>query len=115
MRCITLFLLVIGVFCSCEKTTIKDPLTAVILAHTCGGTIIKFSSTEVGEEWINNFDDGQIYTNVALTNDLEVEGYQKGDSIQFNFIKVNKLEGNFCDIGGLPETKVHLSNLIKIK
>ena len=116
MKNVILFcLLIIGSLFSCEKSSIKDSNSAVILANTCGGTVIKFISVDFGEEWVDNFGDAQSYENVVLTNDLESEGYQDGDSISFNFKEVDILEGNLCDIGGLPHTKVELTNLNKLK
>lgn len=106
-------LLVIGLTSSCEKSSLEKP-TAVILEITCGGTVIKFTSVEFGEEWTNNFDDGSSYKNVALTEDLMVKGYKEGDKIDFYYKEVNQLDGNFCEIGGLPNVKVKLTD-IKIK
>lgn len=72
--------------------------------------MLQFTSYDYGEEWLNYMEDSKIYENVVLTEDLS-QNFNEGDSLSFDFKKVNKLEGNVCDIGGLPPTKIKIFNI----
>jgi hypothetical protein len=105
--------LAFSIFCSCEQSEIvkvnnENSIIAKVLVNTCGGTVIQFVSSQAGEEWVNNFENGEIYENVALTEDLITRGYKKGDTLKINYSLVEKLDGNYCTIGGLP------NNIVKI-
>ena len=106
-----LFLLLAIVVASCQKTHVNRTEKAVVIQNTCGGTVIDFISSDFGEEWNNFFEDSAFYLNAAITENLIEKGFQKGDTISFSYEEVLQLNGKFCDIGGLPETKVILTSL----
>jgi hypothetical protein len=83
-----IFVLLTGILFSCEKTSLEDPVEALILQQTCGGTVVKFTSLDFGEEWVDAFDNFQNYSSVALTADLEGKGFEEGASLFFTSRKL---------------------------
>jgi len=103
-----LLLLSLVLLLSCEKLTEPKCYSMKIIQETCGGTVIQFVDTRktIGEEWTNFFDSSNtVYQNCALCMTALDESYEKGDVI-YASIELNpeRVEGNFCAIGGLPNT-----------
>lgn len=119
-RLIFCILFCIG-FC-CKKIQQIPPketfFTGKILLYSCGGTVIQFLTPDslVGETWENFFSTQKVtYTNCALVGNFPMDKFHEGDSIGFNFEKVNYFKtGIFCDIGGLPKTKIEISDVVII-
>ena|SRR5664279_911671 len=124
MKTFIKLLIIFGIlFCSaisCKKIPQKETsFTAKILLLSCGGTVIQFLDTDsiVGETWDNFFSNPVvIYTNCALVGNLPMRKFKEGETIGFNYEKVIFFKpGFFCDIGGLPKTKIEISDVVKIK
>ena len=98
----------------CEKNEVSKYSSGRIIEITCGGTIVQFLTDEIiGEEWNNHFSSPVLsYTNCVLVGNLSEESSEKGDTIYFNYERVESFSNsNFCDIGGLPEIKIEVSEL----
>ena len=124
MKTILKLLILSGVFIcsgnSCEKISQKDTsFTGRIIKYTCGGTVIQFIKTDldIGETWANYFSSPIVtYTNCVLVGNLQQGIIKEEDTIGFNYEKVDSFKtGLFCDIGGLPKTKIEISDLQTIK
>lgn len=84
-----------------------------IIEDTCGGTVIQVLSTDIGEEWVNIFGNSEKYKNAVLSN-LEINGdFELNQLVSFNFREVEYFEGFYCDIGGLPDTKIEILDIKK--
>ncbi len=109
------FLLLISLMgAGCEKEGKSEYSKGQILAITCGGTVIQFlnATHKVGEKWSNNFSNPvKSYENCVLTGDFLVGEYNEGDIIYFDYKEVEILDGDFCDIGGLPASLIEIIEL----
>lgn len=85
---------------------------AKILKISCGGSVLQLlTEKKIGEEW-HDFDNNSIYQNCVLAGIIPSENKIVGDTINIEFNKVTTFSsGNFCDIGGLPSTKIEIKNL----
>lgn len=103
---------------TCEKDNSKtingSCLKGEIIEVTCGGTVVQILSVKkIGENWGNYFQKPSVnYENSVLIGNVPQDKI-KGDTIYFNFKNVAQFSnGNFCDIGGLPDTKIEILNLV---
>ncbi len=120
MKCNRIITLLLGSYAfmafSCDKENEFEFSTARILEITCGGVVVQFLGTDqiIGEKWNDNFSIPVLnYENCVLVGNLQAEKHEKGDTIYFNYRKVEAFtSGIFCDIGGLPETKIEVSELV---
>ena len=98
---------------SCEKDNNEQKCYAGrVIQVSCGGTVIQLLSESkiIGETWENHFKSPSLrYENCVLAGNLPAEKQREGDTIHFSYKKVASFsEGNFCDIGGLPITKIEI-------
>lgn len=97
-------------FLSCE-TEEASVYSGRIIQGTCGGTVLEVFNSDIGEEWINIFGSSESYDNVVLS-DLELDdNFRVNQVIVFSFQKVDRFNGLYCDIGGLPDTKIKLQDV----
>lgn len=97
----------------CEKSNnAKQCYSAKILKISCGGIVLQLpEDNNIGEEW-SNADDDTLYPNCVLAGALPSKGNVSGDTIYIEFKGVDTFStGNFCDIGGLPPTKIEIQNM----
>lgn len=98
---------------SCEKDNdAKQCYSAKILKISCGGTVLQLlQENNLGEEW-RDADDNTLYSNCVLAETIPSENKMPNNTIYIEFEKVNSFStGNFCDIGGLPSTKIEIKNV----
>lgn len=104
---------------SCDKENEFEYCTGKLVEVTCGGSVVQFLGTDhiIGEEWNDIFSIPVLsYENCVLVGNLPIEKYEKGDTICFNYRIVEAFtSGNFCDIGGLPETKIEVTEFFNNK
>lgn len=101
---------------SCEKAISKNGCYAAkILKTSCGGSVLQLLSKEnIGEEWrdASSNTDSTNYRNCVLVGMIPGESKTVGDTLHIDFQKVDFFQnGDFCDIGGLPSTKIEIKNL----
>lgn len=119
MKYIRILILLCGIHAiiafSCNKENEFECSTGKIIEITCGGTVVQFLVKEqiIGEEWNDNFSTPVLsYENCVLVGNLPIESCEKGDTLYFSYRIVKAFtSGNFCDIGGLPGTKIEVSEL----
>ena len=107
---------------SCEresnKLTCTTCPTAKIILYSCGGTVLQLlDSSNIGETWSNFFETPILeYNDCVLAGNLPNTKSNVGDIISFNYKVVDNFSsGIFCDIGGLPKTKIEITDLFEIK
>jgi hypothetical protein len=107
---------------SCErdsnKLTCPACPTAKIIWYSCGGTVLQLlDSSNIGETWSNFFETPIIeYKDCVLAGNLTNSKLDVGDIISFNYKVVDLFSsGIFCGIGGLPKTKIEITDLFEIK
>jgi len=137
MNAIVKILLVCGIFIcmafSCEKISEKsekeDYSSGEIIKITCGGIVLQFIHADeiIGETWDNWMvlpgSPVISYSNCVLVGNLHTfipanELREKvGDTIFLNYRKVDffTVGGPWCDIGGLPNTKIEISDILDSK
>jgi hypothetical protein len=119
IKLVILFGLIVLVFSSCEKTSNKQNCyTGKMICSTCGGVIIQIlDSTDVGETWSNFFVTPIVeYKNCVLAPSIGYSKSNEQSEIYFNFTIVDKLSGGpYCDIGGLPNTKIKITEIFDTK
>lgn len=99
---------------SCEKINEEDNCYSVkILKSTCGGVVLEILSDKIiGVEWVDFSENAKTYKNCVLVDKIEGLNKNTGDILTIDFKKVDNFkEGNFCDIGNLPSTKIEILNL----
>ena len=117
--------LIILTYFSCEKdsnkqtsTTCPTCPTAKIIVYSCGGTVLQLlDSSNIGETWSNFFETPILeYKDCVLAGNLPDSKSDVENIISFNYKVVDKFSsGFFCDIGGLPKTKIEITDLFEIK
>jgi len=107
---------------SCErdsnKLTCTTCPTAKIILYSYGGTVLQLlDSSNIGETWSNFLVTPILeYTDCVLAGNLPNTKSNVGDIISFNYKVVDIFSsGIFCDIGGLPKTKIEVTDLFEIK
>ncbi len=139
MNAIIKLLLVCGIFIctafSCEKISEKisekgeNYSSGEIIKITCGGIVLQFINTDeiIGETWDNWMvlpgSPVISYSNCVLVGNLHTfipsnELREKvGDTIFLNYKKVDffTVGGPWCAIGGLPKTKIEISEISNYK
>jgi len=99
---------------SCEKNSDEsdkdDYLSGRIIKITCGGTVVQFIDTSQTIGIVN-------YSNCVLVGTLSSGECSEGDTLYFNYRKVDSftIGGPWCDIGGLPKTKIEITDLFNSK
>jgi hypothetical protein len=119
MKCFKFIMFLFGTLIimsfSCREEKELECSTGKILEITCGGVVIQFLNTDqiIGEKWNDNFSSPVLnYDNCVLVGNLPLETYEKSDTIYFDYEKVDDFSNsNFCDIGGLPRTRILISKL----
>jgi len=109
---------------SCEKNSDEsdkdDYMSGRIIKITCGGTVVQFIDTSqtIGETWNNYFVTPIVnYSNCVLVGNLSSGECSEEDTLYFNYRKVDSftIGGPWCDIGGLPKTKIEITDLFNSK
>jgi hypothetical protein len=102
---------------SCSKKNVIDESycnNAKIIKTTCGGLVVQLlKSSTAGETWIDaSSANKNTYDKCVLLRSLPGNNPNDGTIISINYVIVNKFDhGNFCEIGGLPSTKIELREL----
>ena len=107
-------ILIFGLFLnlSCEKKNYSSRCySAKILKISCGGTVLQLLNVEnIGVDWRNS-ENNADYKNCVLAGIISPQTKSLGDTVYISFNKVDFfLKGNFCDIGGLPSTKIEVKD-----
>ena len=116
-RIVLLLLILTLINCSREDSIKKRPdFVGKVIYLSCGGTVIQLlDSDTLGETWTNFFILPRIeYKNCVLVGNLNAS-FAKADTIfglNFKFVDTFS-KGNFCDIGGLPKTKIEILELFE--
>ncbi len=85
-----------------------------IIKITCGGTVVQILKPEnVGNVWIDaSAAEKPNYNNCVLVGNMPSDKQNEGSTISVKYQTVGQFgDGNFCDIGGLPTTKVNVLKL----
>jgi len=112
-----LILTLVLINCSREDKIAKEPdYVGKVILVSCGGTVIQLlNSDTLGETWTNHFISPNLeYKNCVLVGNLN-PSIAKSDTIfGLNFKFVDSFSsGIFCDIGGLPKTKIEIQELFE--
>jgi hypothetical protein len=114
----TIFGALILVNCKHEDSFTKEPdYIGKGIYISCGGTVVQFlNSDTLGETWTNPFISPNIeFKNCVLVGNLSTSFARADTTFGFNFKFVNNFsKGNFCDIGGLPKTKIEIVDLFNL-
>lgn len=87
---------------------------AKVIKITCGGIVVQILKPEnVGNVWIDaSATEKPTYNNCVLVGNIPSNKQKEGSTISVKYQIVDQFgDGNFCDIGGLPTTKVHVLKL----
>lgn len=137
MNAIIKLLLICGIFIctafSCEKISEKPEKetysSGEIIKFTCGGIVLQFINTDeiIGETWDNwmvLYGSPVIsYSNCVLVGNLHTFipadelREMEGNTLFFKYNKVDffTIGGPWCAIGGLPNTKIEISDILDSK
>jgi hypothetical protein len=108
---------IIGMSCENSEKTKPDYIGKVIL-QSCGGTVMQLLDPKnYGESWTNHYTDPTYtYENCVLVGNLSPSIAVIDTIIGFDFKPVTFFsQGNFCDIGGLPNTKIEIVKLYDVE
>ena len=106
--------------CKKERNNIDESLcsNAKVIKVTCGGIIIQLlKRTDIGSVWRDpTLSNGASYPNCVLIGKLADDQMDQGQVLSIKFEVVEFLgEGNYCEIGGLPNTKISIMEYYECK